>query len=102
MKGFCLLLMVALAICGPPAIAGHSDYLTSQSIDQNSIDTGPVTIAENPATAPALAQVVQDPGSCDGQFAQLAITLNSFTDNASHAADQQRWRCRLLIRSACC
>jgi len=102
MKGFGLLLtltlaVVALAICGPPAIAGHSDYLTSQ----DSIASGPVTVVESPAAAPALLPVVADPGSCGSQFAQFVDTQSKFTDNASHAADHQRWRCRLLIRLPC-
>jgi putative exporter of polyketide antibiotics len=95
----CLLLMlalvaVALAICGPPAVfAGQNDLQYMQ--------TAADSIAESPAMSPALLPVVADPGSCGCQFAQLANSLKHSTDNASHAADQQRWRCRLLIRMPC-
>lgn len=79
MRGFCLLLMlalvvVALAICGPPAIAWHSDYLTSQY----SIASSPVTVEETPAAAPALAQVVQDSGSTDGTWFVGDVNQNDY------------------------
>ena len=104
MRCFGLLLMlvlavVALAICGPPAVdAGHSDYLTLQ----NSIAVGPVAVAESPATAPAPLLVVADPGSRSGMFATVASTRLNFVPITRRAAEFQRWRCRLLIRSAAC
>lgn len=95
----CLLFMLALvavaaiAICGPPAVvAGSTDFEIVQTA---------AGIAESPATSPVPLPVVADPGSTSGQFAQLANTHSKFTDNASHAADHQRWRCRLLIRLPC-
>jgi hypothetical protein len=95
----CLLLMlalvaVALAICGPPALFAGQNDCTYMQIAADSF-------AESPVTSPALLPVVADPGSCGGQFAQLTNTQSKFTDNASRAADQQRWRCRLLIRLPC-
>ena len=99
MRGFCLLLMlafavVAIAICGPPAlVAGNTDYQIMQ--------TAAVT-AENPATSPALLPVVADPGSCDGLSATVAINRLNIVPITRRAAEFQRWRCRLLLRSAAC
>ncbi len=95
MKGFCLLLIavavVAIAICGPPAlVAGNADY----QILQNA-----APVAESPAPLPVLLPVVADPGSCDGLSATVVNSLN-IEPTTRRAADFQRWRCRLLWRSA--
>ena len=104
MRGFCLLLMlalvvVALAICGPPAIAGQSHHLNLQGIDQ-SIDIGPVTVAESPATSPALLPVVADPGSCGGLSCEVACQLRNVLP-AARPRNIFRQGVRLLIRLPC-
>lgn len=72
MRGFGLLLMlalavVAIAICGPPAVdAGQNDtYMQIVA-----------TVVENSATAPAASLVVRDPGSTDDLSATTAFRLN--------------------------
>ena len=73
MRGFGLLLMlvlavVAIAICGPPAVdAGQNDTY---------MQIAAVSIAESPATSPALLPVVADPGSTDDLSATTACRLN--------------------------
>jgi hypothetical protein len=98
MRGFLLLLIavavVAIAICGPPALAaGNTDYQIMQ--------TAAVT-AENPATSPALLPVVADPGSCCALSATVVVNRLQIVPITRRAADFQRWRCRLLLRSAAC
>ena len=99
MRGFGLLLMlvlavVAIAICCPPAVdAGQNDTY---------MQIAACSIAESPAAAPALLPVVADPGSCDGLSATVAINRLNIVPITRRAADFQRWRCRLLIRSAAC
>jgi len=102
MRGFCLLLMlalvvVALAICGPPAIAGHSDYLTSQS----SIASGPVTVVESSATSPAASQVVRDPPSTADQLDAVAFRSRNILP-AARPRNIFRQGVRLLNFLPCC
>ena len=72
MRGFGLLLMlvlavVAIAICGPPAVdAGQNDTYMQIA----------ATVVESPDTAPALLPVVADPGSTDDLSATTACRLN--------------------------
>ena len=104
MKGFCLLLMlaavVAIAICGPPALdARQDDYLRLQS---SIADTGPVTVVESPVIAPAASQVVRDPGSCCGQLDSVTcLRLNTIL-RAARPRNIFRQGVRLITFLPCC
>ena len=95
----CLLFMlaiavVAIAICGPPAVnAGETDLTLI-------MQTGPVTV-ESPALQPAASWVVRDPGSCVGLSAIVVTQRLNILPTTRPIADFQRWRCRLLIRLPC-
>ena len=87
-----LVAVVAIAICGPPAVvAGSTDYQISQTA---------AVIAENPATSPAASLVVRDPGSCDGLSAQLACQLKNILP-AARPRNIFRQGVRLLTRLSC-
>lgn len=99
MKGFGLLLMltlaaVALAICGPPAIAGQNDCQYMQ--------IAACSFVESPATSPALLPVVADPGSPDGLSAVVAINLKANILPAARPRNIFRQGVRLLTFLPCC
>ena len=89
--------VVAIAICGPPSANADENIYQMQII--TSADPG---VVESPATAPAPLLVVADPGSTGGEFVVVASTRFNFVPITRRAAEFQRWRCRLLLRSAVC
>lgn len=87
-----LVAVVAIAICGPPAVvAGSNDY----QIDQAAAD-----IAENPATSPAPLLVVADPLSTAGRIDAVAIRLKNILP-AARPRNILRQGVRLLTRLSC-
>ena len=87
-----LVAVVAIAICGPPAVvAGSNDYQIGQTA---------AAIAENPATSPAQLLVVADPPSTAGRIDAVAIRLRNILPAARPRNIFRQW-VRLLTRLSC-